>query len=227
MRICSCGRADVVRKPKAAIVAGPNPSRKVWQPGAGPGGRVGSLSLKSGRYGRMPVSTSAASLQPAPSGCGAAGEGWAGGPSRRDAQRPSRGRGSRRGCQGWGDAPPLSTSRDLLCPHRVHRWSARWPETADAARQQPTRRVLVRAGFQSQPTAPNRPSDDFARRGSGVRFPSSPPVRPAADRQATGDAGATTGTGPAGRHVAQADVGEAVSRPSRPSASGRLVAWGV
>jgi hypothetical protein len=35
-------------------------------------------------------------------------------------------------------------------------------------------KLLFRTGFQSQPTLPNHPSFDFARRGLGVRFPSSP-----------------------------------------------------
>ena len=59
-------------------------------------------------------------------------------------------------------------------PHTVRRWSAKRPEMAAAARQQPTVKSLVRTGFQLQPTLPNHPSFDFARRGLGVRFPSSP-----------------------------------------------------
>ncbi len=59
-------------------------------------------------------------------------------------------------------------------PHTVRRWSAKRPETANTAPQGPTVNALVNRRLQSQPTAPNHPSVDFARRGLGVRFPSSP-----------------------------------------------------
>jgi hypothetical protein len=48
--------------------------------------------------------------------------------------------------------------------------------------------LLFRTGFQSQPTLPNHPSFDFARRGSGVRFPSSPLPRQVARHAALGAA---------------------------------------
>jgi hypothetical protein len=146
------------------------------------------------------------------SGCTEPGEGWAGGPSRRDAQRPSGGRSSRRGCRGWGRMFfRWSTSRDPLSPHRVRRWSAKRPEMADVARQQPTVKVLVRTDFQSQPTAPNRPSDDFARRGLGVRFPSSPHL-------------SGSGTGRPAPHIALTTTARRPSSgaPGRSSSVGRV-----
>jgi hypothetical protein len=118
-----------------------------------------------------------------PSDCAAPGEGWAAGPSRRDAQRPSGGRRSRRGSRGCGGGccHQGSVRGDCCCgpsPHTVRRWSAKRPETANTARQGPTINALVKCRFRSQPTAPNHPSVDFARRGLGVRFPSSPPTSP-------------------------------------------------
>jgi hypothetical protein len=122
-----------------------------------------------------------------PSDCAAPGEGWAAGPSRRDAQRPSGGRRSRRGSRGCGGGCCHQGSVGGDCcggpsPHTVRRWSAKRPETANTARQGQTINALVNRRFQSQPTAPNHPWVDFARRGLGVRFPSSPPTRCAQSR---------------------------------------------
>jgi hypothetical protein len=110
-----------------------------------------------------------ASPQPAPLRLRSAGEGWAAGPSRRDAKRPSGGRRSRRDSRrcGGGCCRQGSVRGDCCggpSPHTVRRWSAKRPKSANDSRERPSVKVLVKYGFQSQPTAPSHPSVDFARR---------------------------------------------------------------
>jgi hypothetical protein len=146
--------------------------------------RIGDVSPDRARQdpGGLPR-VHPASHNPPSSDCAAPGEGWAEGPSRRDAQAPFR-----RPAQpetlprGMGRVPPSEVALDAPAdatrsPHTVRRWSAKRPKTANIARRRPTAKVLLRRGFQSQPTLPNHASVDFARRGLGVRFPSSPPSR--------------------------------------------------
>jgi hypothetical protein len=89
---------------------------------------------------------------PLPSDCAAPGEGWAEGPSRRDAQapfrRPAR---SERLPRGWGGCrlPPQRPTQwrpRPRSPHTVRRWSARRPKMANTARRRPTSKVLMRIG---------------------------------------------------------------------------------
>ena len=88
-------------------------------------------------------------------------------------------------------------------------------------------KVLLRTGFQSQPTVPNHPSVDFARRGLGVRFPSSPlprrADRPAIPRREVGPRRTTepVRSGPCPREA----VRRASSRSTTSSRSSE-VRWG-
>jgi hypothetical protein len=130
-------------------------------------------------------------------------------------KRPSGSRRRRRHSRGMGAGAASRSGVRRVCgprrsPHTVRRWSAKRPETANIARRRPTVKVLLRTDSQSQPTPPNHPSGDFARRGLGVRFPSSPPSPPAAASESP--AGRTTADprslirrhGPAGGRVDRA-----------------------
>ena len=80
---------------------------------------TGAEAPKGTAAGGLP-SHSSLPHNPPTSDCAAPGEGWAGGPSRRDAQRPSGGRCSRRDSGGGGGGCSL-VSPDLVCGREVRR----------------------------------------------------------------------------------------------------------